>query len=374
MTIESSRRDSRMELLRLFAIFSIVVFHCAYKSGFTFSEPTLNAISIKMLWFGGELGVNLFILITGFYQINGRYNSRKLIRIVFEILFYWYLAVVIGIGVGVFRIENIGQLATSLFPILFGKWWYATAFVLIYILSPYLNQFAKNLTARQFAKFLLLTLFLWCLLPTLFGVFGSGPEGLLFYTRLLWLTLMYFLGAYISRFGLRAISNLRLSVILTALSTSFLAASVIIIARYPDIFSQIGIIEWAYFWPPNTVPMLALSLGVFGIFRHISLSNSSFINRMASTTLGIYLLHDSILANWLWKEVLGLAAYENSPWVIPAILASAIAICIAGGFIDLARQQLEKAIVVPLLNSHAYDKLAESSSKFVDKICSFITS
>ena len=79
-------------------------------------------------------------------------------------------------------------------------------------------------------------------------------------------------------------------------------------------------------------------------------------------------------ANWLWKEVLGLAAYENSPWVIPAILASAIAICIAGGFIDLARQQLEKAIVVPLLNSHAYDKLAESSSKFVDKICSFITS
>lgn len=297
MTIESSRRDSRMELLRLFAIFSIVVFHCAYKSGFTFSEPTLNAISIKMLWFGGELGVNLFILITGFYQINGRYNSRKLIRIVFEILFYWYLAVVIGIGVGVFRIENIGQLATSLFPILFGKWWYATAFVLIYILNPYLNQFAKNLTARQFAKFLLLTLFLWCLLPTLFGVFGSGPEGLLFYTRLLWLTLMYFLGAYISRFGLRAISNLRLSVILTALSTSFLAASVIIIARYPDIFSQIGIIEWAYFWPPNTAPMLALSLGVFGIFRHISLSNSSFINRMASTTLGIYLLHDSILAN-----------------------------------------------------------------------------
>lgn len=366
------QRNSNMELLRIFAIFSIVLFHCAYKSGFSFSEPTFSAISIKMLWFCGELGVNLFILITGFYQSRGQFKLDKLAKTILEILFYWVIAVTAGVFLGVFNIDSKTQIIASLFPILFGKWWYATAYVLIYILSPWLNCLIVSLDIKSYTKLLLVTLFLWCFLPTIFGVFGNGPEGLLFYTRLTWLVIMYFVGAYISRFGLRIISTMRSSLFATAISITLLAGSVFAIAFHPNFFNRIGVVEWAYFWPPNTIPMLALSLGIFGIFKHIKIDHNPLINKIASTVFGIYLLHDSILANWLWHDLIGLAAYQSHRGILIVIAIAAITICLVGICVDLIRQQLVKTLIDPLLKSRTCSNLKASLRDSVDKLCSKI--
>lgn len=62
-----TERRSNMELLRIVAMFCIVCFHCSFKSAFVFDELTPNLFFVKALWYLGELGVNLFMLVTGFF-------------------------------------------------------------------------------------------------------------------------------------------------------------------------------------------------------------------------------------------------------------------------------------------------------------------
>lgn len=63
-------RKSNMELLRIISIFLIIVFHCAFKSGFNFELGFhVNKLIVKTCWMFGELGVNLFQLISGYFMV-----------------------------------------------------------------------------------------------------------------------------------------------------------------------------------------------------------------------------------------------------------------------------------------------------------------
>lgn len=62
-------RQSNFELLRIFAMLLIILFHYVYNGGFNLetSEFCLNKCVLRTLGFGGKLGVELFVLITGYF-------------------------------------------------------------------------------------------------------------------------------------------------------------------------------------------------------------------------------------------------------------------------------------------------------------------
>ena len=129
-----------MELLRIMAMFFIVVFHCSYKSGFTFDQLDANTFGVKCFWMLGELGVNLFTLISGYFQINGSFKSEKLIRMLGQVLFYWGLSVLVAFNLGILEISGVRNAILLLFPTLTNRYWYFTAFVILYIFSPWINS------------------------------------------------------------------------------------------------------------------------------------------------------------------------------------------------------------------------------------------
>ena len=56
---------------------------------------------------------------------------------------------------------------------------------------------------------------------------------------------------------------------------------------------------------------------MFLCFKNIKLKNISFINSIANSTLGIYLIHDNdIIRNWLWKDFWPSSLYLNSKFYI----------------------------------------------------------
>ena len=74
-----AERKSNMELLRIFSMILIITFHYAYKGGFDFgTELGANMLLIKTCWMFGELGVNLFILTTGYFMVEGKFKWKKL--------------------------------------------------------------------------------------------------------------------------------------------------------------------------------------------------------------------------------------------------------------------------------------------------------
>ena len=64
----------------------IISFHYAFKSGYTVNSLNYNTIVVKSFYFLGELGVNLFVLITGYFMVNGKFSSKKLIKLILEVL------------------------------------------------------------------------------------------------------------------------------------------------------------------------------------------------------------------------------------------------------------------------------------------------
>ena len=187
MTNKIKTRESNIELLRIISIILIICFHYVYKSNFLYTELNINTLFIKNMWFFGELGVNLFILITGYYMLKNKVSLKKIILLIFQIFFYNFLLYSIGYFIGYNSFElNI----FLIFPIITSKYWFATAYLLVYILSPFFNKLINSLKKTEYKKFIIINLIIWSIIPTVFGFFYNSSETLLFYNRFIWLCFM----------------------------------------------------------------------------------------------------------------------------------------------------------------------------------------
>lgn len=344
-----TQRSSNLELLRILSMLMIIVFHCVLKSEFKYGEPHYNKQLTECLTMLGEIGVDCFILITGYFMVGSRFKWRKFVLLNLELVFYCWLSY------GVQRLvqpEPInGRIVLEMiFPMIYNRYWFATAYLLLYLLCPFINRFVKALDQRELQRALGLFLALWCVIPTLFGAIYDETEGMMYYNRLIWLIVVYMIGAYLRLYPRRWITGPRKAWLLALGSFATLCLSVVVINLFPTFFGYIGIHYAGYLWRPNTVPVLACSIGLFLGFSQLRVRDSRLVNAIASTTFGVYMLHDGVLLDWLWNTVVRARSLERSPWLVGYIVGVSVVIFAVGCVVDLARQQLERRIALPLLD------------------------
>lgn len=82
-------RDSSFELLRIFSMLLIVMHHYSVHGGFDFMIPfNLNLYFVQCLDMGGKLGVNLFVLISGYFLCRSEFRLKRIIKLELEVIFY----------------------------------------------------------------------------------------------------------------------------------------------------------------------------------------------------------------------------------------------------------------------------------------------
>ena len=187
-------RNSSIELLRIAAMFCIVSCHFATHGKFEFDT---NTVTVPILWWyflemGGNFGVNVFVLVSGYFLITARgelFNLRRILKFWGQVFFY---SVSIYL---MFRLLGIGELTSKpvtdiLFPITFRQWWFASTYFVLYLLHPFINRLLRNLSKEEFQRFLVLLMIIWCMIPTISRVsFQSN--------NLLWFVTLYCVAAYI---------------------------------------------------------------------------------------------------------------------------------------------------------------------------------
>ena len=368
MSIKQSKRDSNIELLRIISMFLIICFHYAYKNNYQYTVLNMNTILVKSVWFWGELGVNIFMLITGYYLSKSKFSIKKFILVILEVLFYNMILCFIGEGVG----YNIFEKKLLLFcPIILNQYWFITVYLLIYILSPTYNILINNLDKRNYQKMILVTLLLWCIIPTIFGVFFNSSENMLYYNRFIWLTIIYFIGAYIRKFDIKCLKTKRISGITCLITYLIMVLTIIIIYAQGKVFDRIVFLEIAYFWTPNNILMLILSISLFEFFIELKVKNNIVINKFATTTLAIYMLHDNFISNYIWKNIFYSHIHIYSNNFIIHMIMSAVIIFVVGAIIDWIRQIIEKYTVKKILDlpiwTKMYNKIKIESIIVIDK-------
>ena len=148
-------RDSNMELLRIMAMFLVLVVHADY---YSLGAPSSTELQIEPLpsvtrIFFQILGVgasNLFILISGYYGIHP--SLKGFYKFAFQILFFSIGIYLVFLLVGLAPLTLTGIRETfylSRFD------WFIKSFIVLYLFSPVLNAFVENVDKKTFASILL---------------------------------------------------------------------------------------------------------------------------------------------------------------------------------------------------------------------------
>ena len=82
-------RLSNFELLRIIAMIFIVLHHYTYYGNLiSASNNIINKYIAVFIIVLGKVGVNIFILITGYFQINQKFKFKKVIFLILQVYFY----------------------------------------------------------------------------------------------------------------------------------------------------------------------------------------------------------------------------------------------------------------------------------------------
>lgn len=279
-------RESNFELLRIIAMLLIVFHHIdliipGWPKDISFS----NQFMINFLGAFGKVGVNIYVLITGYFMWNRQIKTKAWIRVIVETQFYAWLALLFGILIG----YNFGfkEIITYIFPILFSFRWFATAYVILYLLIPLINISLKKCNFMTLLSSIIVLVFTLSIMPTI----GLRPA----YSDVAWLIMIYIIGGTIHKYKL--LSKVNISVqkinVLIIFCVLFVMSS-IILTTY--VFRKLAIhtlspdylmIQTSSFFS------LIISIIIFYAFSRISFSSIK-VNEFAGLMFGVYLIHAPI--------------------------------------------------------------------------------
>lgn len=206
--------------------------------------------------------------------------------------------------------------------------------------SPFINKFLHVLSYNQLCLFSLLCILFWSIIPTLIlaNFYFSN------FTRLFFL---YCLGGFMKLsidrntfFG-----NKKFGIILIAVSSVLLPASVICIELISFLIPSV-VSYTAHFYSTYSVLGNILAYGIVLLGNYMKPFSSKTINTIASTSLGVYLIHDNDnLRSYLWHNIFKASEFDFSPYLIVAIIVCTFIVFISSGLIDLIRHYcLEKPL------------------------------
>lgn len=347
---KSNNRQSNIELLRIIAMVLIIAHHFSIHGGFNFatSNVTINRLWIQFIQLGGKIGVDIFVIISGYFLITAKSNKiSKILKLWVQIFMYsiGIYALFIITGIETYKVED---LISCLLPITYSRWWFASAYFVLYLISPYLNMFLTSLDKHTYQRILVLTTLLWCIMPTLFKTSFQS-------SYLIWFMYLYALAGYI-RLHIKDIniSNKKCTlVIFICVAIAFLNA---VFCDYVGIRCEDFLDYATKFYGMQTLPVVLISVFTFILFLNLNIKHNKIINCVASATFGVYLIHDNgFVRTFLWKTVFRNASFSESAFLIPysvAVIAIVFVICT---IIELFR--------IYILEKHYLNFLDKFSSK-----------
>ncbi len=312
--IIKKKRKSNIELLRIICTFMVICLHMlnpAVIGGIKYAKLSGSAEGYAFtnwIFCLSIVAVDIFILISGYFMIEN--NKRKLgkaLNLLFVCGIYGLIKyLVINLLAGnTITVENI---LYSLFP----KSYYVFLYCTLYIISPYINRIVSGMDEKNYRRLLIVGFVLFCLWPTLidgyriingrnltevFTIARSGNDGGFTIVNFVY---MYLVGGYLKKFGFhfkkKGTKYIELAV---SIGCSVLTCTISMLV--PKLSGTNGILGY------ETVFVVIQAVTLFDFFTRIDIGSSSFINFLAKSSFGVFLLHTTVILIMMkWIDVRGM--------------------------------------------------------------------
>lgn len=349
-------RESNFEFLRIICMLMIVLLHTlGHGGGLTNTNVnSFNFFISHLIESLSIVAVNVYVIITGYFSINKtKINIYKLLILYAQMYFYSILISSVFILIKPDLID-LKQIINSVLPFSTQLWWFMSIYLVLSLLTPYINRLLIVLRKRELDYLIAILFFIFILWPSgikiLKPIDDSGGYSLYHFI------FMYIVGAYINlRWKEKSFKKVLSSIIY--ISGSILLAIInVFISRL--LGRNFGVYSY------NFILIFITSVALFLFFKEIKLKNK-FINRISILTLGIYLIHDHPLVRKTIYDVLGYSRSFNTNNYILTTIIVALVIFILCMIIELARQYIFNFIGKNLLTKRCnFSQLIKTKLKF----------
>lgn len=265
------------------------------------------------------IGVPLFLMLTGYLNLNKTEPSRKYYCGIWRVLIAYLFFSVLTILFRKYYLDHEksiikwGLEITSFSAIPYG--WYIEMWIGLFLLTPFLNKLWYAIEPRRHRQILIVTLFCCASLPDFTNRYGIHllPA---YWSTAAYPLLCFYIGAYIRDYHpkFRAIGLIG---IITALCLFNPVVSIIIANGKPMMHLQGG---------PAGIVSIPIAICTFLLFYRTDISNVPvrfLITKISLLSLDMYLVA-YVFDQWLypiWKDVVGSTQSELGIWYIPIVLS-----------------------------------------------------
>lgn len=328
-TATAQQRNCGLDLLRCLSMFFVIVLHVFNHGGLADAmETDLAGRSLStMVQVLVYPAVDCFVLLSGYLLCRRSFRLSRVIKIWTTVAFW---SVVIQCVFYIMRPETIsvGKTVFMFLPVLSGRYWFVNAYLVMLLVSPFLNRLLRDLPQWQMRALLLVSMAVFCLAPI--PALGNDVFGTQNGFGFPWFCVVYLWGGYIELYcplkkhgmgrclGIYAL--LCAAHTMWILGIELLGGQIEVLAQLQNVFMRY-----------TSVPVFGGAVCLLLYFRRIRFSQDSFAailcGWVSPLVFSVYLIHDHPLVREYWIQD-RFAGWGNMPLIIAIVYAVLAAVCI----------------------------------------------
>lgn len=313
VAVTKYNRKSGVEILRLFCMFGIIICH-TFSSGEELTGINKYLCIFFNSSFNAGYGVVCFMLITGYYGI--KLSLDKFNKIYSTIYVCSIITIILMLAFG--KPSGL-DILTRLIPVSSRSVWYASCYIYLMLLSPFLNKLIASMSQKTYRALLAVLIAIFYIAPTFlyFDIMGDKGKGIVH------MITAYLIGRYLKLYPVKIKKSVLWSGLILLIAFCF-AGNVLATFVARDI-------SWPFSRDCTIVTLLvsvcALLIAVDSDFI------SKPVNIFASKVFYMYLLGQ---VPALIVRFINLSDYYDSMVYVPMILAtSALSMLLSFAFAEI---------------------------------------
>ena len=352
-------RSSNLELLRILCMLLIIGGHLTGQSGIADYTTLPSSFAFCLIGCGSRIACSVFVLIGGWFLCEQPYKTRRPLSLWLSLWLYTVpvtlLCKLAGLDV------SWGALRWAAFPASTRQLWFISDYLLLLLCVPLLNRLLRGLSRPAHRGLLAVLAVSLIVYPTLFGENGAVSDTA-------WMFLYeYLLIAYLRRWPDNRLAHLlqhRAAALGLGLGLPLLNTILRAVLETRGLTDGKAIQNMAYYRTAlGALPNLLAALALFYLFKGLDLGCVRWVNALAGTTLGVYILHQvPAFRGFLWNGLLQAEAHHGS---VGYTLLAILAVFLGCAAVDALRTAL---VMRPLENTRLFKALCEKGDALAAKI------
>lgn len=341
-----NKRQVNFELLRIVAMLMIISLHYMVKGWaatpfpFTAKEHPVGVFAWLIEAFC-IVAVNCYVLISGYFLVESVWKPGRVVSLLCQVLFYSLLVPVLLLFAGEVSLADLDiyNWIGYLFPFATEHYWFATAYLVMYLFAPFLAAGIQKINKRELQILLALLLAFFSLEKTIVPVYLTTDR---YGYDFGWFLCLFVVAGYIRLYGIPWLEKRSHAVGLYAISCLLIWQLSLFsntLGREIDAFVHYADMPYTY----NHLLCLVGSVSLFYVFKNMRIREGRFagmVRKLAPGTFGVYLLHEHTLVRYGWMKWLGSDRVKESFLFVPHMIFCVLVVYAVGTVVDLERGKM----------------------------------